>query len=212
MADNSHQCNKKDADGEQSTLMNGLHVLSVKMDNMQAKMDSMQVKIETQMDVKINTLRGSLEKLISDGQAAFKSELEKAVNEMRNNLDLEVSILSSRMESIETKMNTKEVRGKPFDPDVSLVIVWLPQVEGEDVEAKVKELLREGLRCDLVPKLVALEHVMPVKAELETVQDKVAVLRRKSKLKDCDNYRRVYVSSAKSRVERLMDFNLRTLL
>lgn len=179
----------------------------------------MQVKIETQMDVKISTLRGSLEKLISDGQTAFKTELEKVVKEMCHNLDLEVSILSSRMDSIEMKMNTKETRGKPFDPDVSLVIVGLPQEEGEDVEAKVKVLLREGLRCDPVPKLVAVERVRPrgrqpglVKAELQTVQDKVAVLRRKSKLKDHDNYRRVYVSSAKSHAERRMDFNLRTLL
>lgn len=62
MADNTRQRNKKDADGEQSSLMNELCVLSVKMDNMQTKMDSMQVKIETQTDVKINTLRGSLEK------------------------------------------------------------------------------------------------------------------------------------------------------
>ncbi|KAK7925469.1 hypothetical protein WMY93_007779 [Mugilogobius chulae] len=218
MADNTRQRGKKDADGELS-LMNELRALNVKMDNMQTKMDSLQAQIESQMDVKINMLRGSLEKLISDGQAAFKSELEKAVKEMRSNLDLEVSIMSSRMDNIEEKMSKKDARGKLFDPDVSLVIVGLPQAEGEDLEAKVNELLREGLRCDPVPKLVATERVRPrgrqpglVKAEFETVRDKVAVLRLKYKLKDHDNYKRVYVSSAKSHAERLMDFNLRTLL
>ncbi|XP_036072399.1 uncharacterized protein LOC118599991 [Oryzias melastigma] len=218
MADNTRQRNKKDAEGETS-LLNELRALNVKMDNMQIKMDSMQANIETQMDVKINSLRGNLEKLISDGHAAFKSELEKAVSEVRNSLDLEVAIMSSRMDNIEMKMSKRELRGKPYDPDVSLVIVGLPQTDGEDLAAKVNELLREGLRCDPVPKLVATERVKPrglqpglVKVELETVQDKVAVLRLKYKLKDHDNYRRVYVSSAKSHAERLMDFNLRTLI
>lgn len=40
----------------------------------------------------------------------------------------------------------------------------------------------------------------------------MAVLRRKSKLKDSDSYGRVFVSTAKSHAERLMEINLRTLL
>ncbi|XP_023814791.1 uncharacterized protein LOC111947977 [Oryzias latipes] len=217
MADNTRH-RKKDADGEHA-LMNELRALNDKMDKMQTKMDNMQSNIETQMDIKINTLRGSLEKIIFDGQAAFKSELEKAVKEVRNNLDLEVSIMSSRMDDIETKMRNRQVRGKPFDPDVSLIIVGLPQADGENLEAKVKELLQDGLHCDPVPTLVATERVRQrgrqpglVKVELASVEDKVAALRLKSKLKDHGNYRRVYVSSAKSHAERLMETNLRTLL
>lgn len=77
----------------------------------------------------------------------------------------------------------------------------------------------EGLHCDPVPKLVAAEPVgargerQPtlVKVELETVRDKVAVLRRKFKLNDSDTFGRVFISSAKSHAERLMEINLRTL-
>lgn len=128
--------------------------------------------------------------------------------------------MSSRMDKLEKQIKTKQVRGKPFDPDVSLVVIGLPQTEGEDVEAKVKQLLCDGLRCDPVPKLVATERVRArggrqhglVKVELQTVQDKVDVLRRKSKLRDSESYGRVFVSSAKSHAERLMVFNLRTLI
>lgn len=166
MADNTRQRNKH-ADPDQASLLNELRALGAKMDLMQTKTDNMQVTMQMQMDVKINDLRGSLEKVISDGQAAFKRELEKAVREMRQNLDLEVSIMSSRMENIETKMDKNLARGKPFDPDVSLVIIGLPQTEDEDVEAQVKHLLCEGLRCEPVPKLVAVERGVVTQGSLK---------------------------------------------
>lgn len=219
MADNTRNRSKKDGECDQASLLNELRALGAKMDHMEIKIDNMQATMQTQMDVKINELRGSLQTLISYGQAAFKCELEKAIQEMRQNLDLEVSIMSSRMEDIELKMGKNQVRGKPFDPDVSLVIVGLPHTEEEDVQAKVRHLLGEGMRCDPVPKLVAVERMRArgpkpglVRVELETVQDKVAVLRRKAKLKDSDSYGRVFVSSAKSYAERLMEINLRTLI
>lgn len=73
--------------------------------------------------------------------------------------------------------------------------------------------------CEPVPKIVAVERMRAqgrntglIRVELETTPEKVAVLRRRFKLKDNESYRRVYVSSAKSHAERLMEFNLRTLL
>lgn len=227
MADNTRQRKQKDAESDQASLMTELRALGAKMDQMQTKMDNMKatmdnmpVTMQTQMDVKINYLRGCLEKLITDGHVAFKTELEQVAKELHDNLDLEVGIMSTRMEKIETKLSSNQLRGKPFDPKVSPVVVGLPESDGKDVEAKVKQLLRDRLRCDPVPKLVATERVRArgrrqpglVKVELEIVQDEVAVLRTKSKLKDHESYERVFVSSAKSQVERLMEFNLRTLL
>ena len=51
-----------------------------------------------------------------------------------------------------------------------------------------------------------------VKVELSSVQEKVTVLHRKSNLKDNNSFNKVYVSSAKSHAERLMDLNFRTLI
>ncbi|XP_013866651.1 uncharacterized protein LOC106519492 [Austrofundulus limnaeus] len=210
MADNTRQRKPKDADGD---LVTELRALS-------AKFDRMQTSVEEQMNAKIDSLRGSLERTISESQAALKSEWEKTATELRLNLDMEVGILVSRMEKIELKMAENETRGKSFDPDVSLIVAGLPQADGdEDVVTKVKDLLREGLRCEPVPEVVAAERVRArgqhpglVKVELKSVQDKVMVLRRKSKLRDHANYERVFVSSAKSHAERLLDYNLRTLL
>lgn len=122
------------------------------------------------------------------------------------------------MEKMEQKISEKEAKKKSFDPDVSVIIVGLPQSEGEDLMAKVNNLLHVGLGCDTVLCPAAVERVRTrgdrpglVKVELSSVQEKVTVLRRKSKLKDNDSFNKVYVSSAKSHAERLMDLNFRTL-
>lgn len=85
-----------------------------------------------------------------------------------------------------------------------------------DLLAVVKELFREGLNCDPVPHPVALERLWGrghqpglVKVELRSVKEKVAVLWRKSKLRNHDHYQRVYLWSY---TEQLLDFNFRTLL
>lgn len=101
----------------------------------------MQTTTEKQMNDKMESLRESMEKRISESKEVFKREVAKAVKEMQHALDLEVGIVCSRMDQIETKMNEKKSKGKQFDPVVSLVIVGLSQAEGEDVEAKVKTLL-----------------------------------------------------------------------
>ena len=81
--------------------------------------------------------------------------------------------------------------------------------------------MHAGLECDPVPEIVAVERIQArgrhpglVKVELRSTEEKVAVLRRKSKLKSSDNdiFKKVYVSSAKSHTERLVDLNFRALL
>ncbi|KAJ8412585.1 hypothetical protein AAFF_G00129210 [Aldrovandia affinis] len=117
------------------------------------------------------------------------------------------------MEMIELKIAEKAAQKKISEPDVSLIIVGLPQADDEDLMANVKDLLCEGLDCDPVPDLVAVECIRGrgrqpglVKVELRSVQEKEAVLRRKSKLKSSERFQKVYVSSAKSHTERLLDF------
>lgn len=59
---------------------------------------------------------------------------------MKTNVDTEVGMLCAGMEKMEPKITEKEAKKKSFDPDVSLVIVGLPQSEGEDLMAKVNDL------------------------------------------------------------------------
>ena len=221
MSENTRQRGRnKDTEVESgdSAVMEELKALNAKMDRMQATMD----KQEKQQNKKIDSLKGTLEKLISDSQATFKKALESAVKEMNTNLDLEVGIMCARMEKIEQRIESgagATTPSKRFDPDVSLIIAGLPQSDGEDLAALVTDLLHTGLECDPIPELVAVERIRArgsqpglVKVELLSTLEKVDVLRRKSKLKNNDAFEKVYVSSAKSHTERLLDLNFRALL
>lgn len=203
--------NTEDADSE-STVLNELKALS-------AKMDLMQTSMNKQFTGEIKGLRNAMEKVISENQEKMKRDLDKAVSDMRANLDTEVGILCARMEQIELKMERNAIPAKRFEPDVSLIIVGLIQEENEDIEAKIRDLLEEGLQVHPMPELVAAERIQArgtkpgiVKVELKSSKEKVSVLRRKARLKDSERFKTVYVSSAKSHTERLVDLNFRTLL
>ena len=81
------------------------------------------------------------------------------------------------------------------------------------------DLLHEGLICDPASNPVAAERIQArghepgkFKVELHQVQEKVSALRRKANLTHSARLQRVYAASEKSHVERLLDFNFRTLL
>lgn len=181
------------------------------------KIDHLQTAMENNVNTKVDGLRVSLEKIILENNAAIKKDLEKAVFDMSKNLDTEVGILCARMGNIEQKIAERAV--KSFDPEVSLIVFGLHQTEGENLMAKVKDLLHSGLGCDASLYPVAVERLQArgdlpglVKVQMGSVDEKVWVLRKKSKLRDVESFGNVYVSSAKTHAERLVELNFRTLL
>lgn len=190
-----------------------------KIDSMEKQVNSRIDSIEKQVNSRVDKLHGSMEKLMAVNKDVVLKEIEKVTKDMRANLDTEVGILCARMERMEQKISAKEAKKKSFDPVVSLIVVGLPQSEGEDLMAKVKDLLHVGFGCDTALFPAAVERVRArgdrpglVKVELNSVQEKVAVLRKKSNLKDNNRFNKVYMSSAKSHAERLMELNFRTLI
>lgn len=144
----------------------------------------------------------------SQSEAALKSEWEKIAAELCLNLDMEVGIMVSRMEKIEMKMAENEAWRRPFDPDVSLIVVGLPQADGvEDVVAKVNDLLHNGLCCELDPEVVAVER-QSERTTPGACKSGVEDSTRQSEGVTHEIYDRVYVSSAES----LLDYKFRTLL
>lgn len=70
-----------------------------------------------------------------------------------------------------------------------------------------------------MPELVAVERLRPrgpgpsiIKVEFRTVEEKVAALRLKHLLRENWSFERVYIRSAKSHVDCLIELNFRTLL
>ncbi|CAJ1066510.1 PREDICTED: uncharacterized protein LOC106519492 [Xyrichtys novacula] len=206
-----------------AAIMKELKALNTRLDRMQIdfenQVNSRSDSMEMQVNSRVDKLCGSMEKLTAENKDAVLKEIEKATKDMRANLDTEVGILCARMEKMEKKISDTEARKKSFDPETSVIVVGLPESEVEDLMSKVRDLLHDGLGCDTVVCPVAVERMSArgnrpglVKVELSSVQVKIAVLRRKSKLKDNERFNKVYVSSAKSHAERLLELNFRSLI
>ena len=208
---------KEAAAATNDPVMEELRKLNKKMEetrsSLEKKMEQMGSSLEKKIDGKINSLRDSMVELIKQNQDDMRAELQSKHSEILANVDLE-----TRIDQVEANFN-KKVKRSEFDPDVSIIISGLLFEDGENLMQRVKTLISDGLKCDPVPMITAVERLVPrgtgpgvIKVELNTTQEKVAVLRRKRELKDNDTYDKVYIRSAKSHTERLIDLNFRALL
>jgi hypothetical protein len=92
--------------------------------------------------------------------------------------------------------------------------------EEEDLKVKCVELITSlgelGLDIRVVNVLRMVKqndgHIPLVKIELQTKEEKIAVLRNKQKLRDIERYKRIFVRSSKSHIERMGEANMNTLL
>ncbi|KAL7393366.1 hypothetical protein ABVT39_009757 [Epinephelus coioides] len=183
-------------------------------------MASMQAALELQLNKKVDTLRDTMMKLAHNNMESMKKQMEKITKEIRESLDVEVGVLSARMDAIELKIEKNKTSKKPrFDPDVSIIVSGLSSDNNEDATEKVRELLAASLRCDLMPELVTVERLRPrgpgpgiIKVEFRMVEEKVAALRLKHLLQENQSFERVYIRSAKSHADCLIELNFRTLL
>lgn len=103
--------------------------------DMERQVNSRIDSMEKQVNSRVDKLRGSMEKTMAENQDVVRKEIEKATKDMMANLDTEVGILCARMEKMEQKISEREAKRKSFDPDVFLIVVGLPQSEGEDLMA-----------------------------------------------------------------------------
>lgn len=170
-----------------------------------------------ELTASINNLQITLTALVAQSEERMTEKMEKQANELRSQFDLEIGHIRASLSLAETNLN-KRIKRTEFDPDVSIVVFGLPFAEGENVVLRVEALI-ESLECDPVPRIVAAQRLAPrdqkpglIKVELASTDDKIAVLRRKKALKDIATYSTVYINTAKSHTERLLDLNLKTLL
>ncbi|CAL9701264.1 unnamed protein product [Knipowitschia caucasica] len=208
----TRQKERKDPDQTSGNLVLEIRALT-------ATIDALKLSFEQQLDSKVDSLRDSVQLMMSENKMWLKEELFLKAAEIQTNIqqnmDNDISLLIRRIEQMEAKINRSEKTR--FDPDVSIVVTGLNYNSGENVTCLVKELLTEGL-LENTP-IVDAERLKDrggrpgvVKVEFGSVQEKISVLRKKQLLKDNPKYSRVYIRSGKTHAERLIELNFRTLL
>ena len=128
----SRNSNKNESECYSSAaIMKELKAINSGLDRMQIDMerqDNSRIdSMETQVNSRVDKLRGSMEKMMAENQNVVLNEIEKTSKYMKTNLDTEVGILCAWMEKMEQKISEKEAKKKSFDPDVSVIVVGLPQ-------------------------------------------------------------------------------------
>lgn len=133
----------------------------------------------------------------------------------------DITSLGARVKAIEENSPNDAATGSKvkFDPEVTLIVAGLVYEENEDIKKKVHQLFQDGLgEKSVVADVLRLNgrgnHPGVVKVECSSLDEKIAILRKKQKLRDHpnDSYRKVYIRSAKSHTDRLIELNFKTLL
>lgn len=95
----------------------------------------------------------------------------------------------------------------------------LPYNEDEELAERLRELLEVCCACEQILTPIAMQRLRArgpgprvVRAAFASVREKVDVLRGKRNLKSNQQFTKVYLRSAKSHTDQIMESNFKTLL
>ena len=193
------------------------------------------------LESKIDRLRNDVLSTIVETIKALKTDIDLDIGANTRRIDEVVNsvhLLAQRIDQVEQNVNTdgdvfndernngagwpRDTFRNPLDNnDITVIIKDMPVTPEEDLLMKARELVSAlgedvsmNVRVIAASRLPARYHNKPglVKVSFADRNQKVLVLRNKHKLKNHRSYKRVFIQSAKSHVERLLELNARTIL
>ncbi len=175
------------------------------------------------LSAKVDSKFDKLSKQITQVKTDVLNEVETRIKTARDELLVDIAGLTARIEALEGERDTavadqSDIRAvAEFDPEYTVVAVNLPSPDDEDLTDTVSRMLQT---LDVDDDIVSRTHRLRgrdgklglVKVQVKSKNAKIEVLRAKRRLKDSGEFRRTYLRSSKSHVERLVDLNFRTIL
>ena len=200
-----------------STPEKGISVIS----NEQLMQELLDMKKSMNQIVQDNAIsHSSLRNAVDHLRSEISNDLQQKFDQLNSRINVEIGHMVARLDDMDTKLNKFEKKLKtfyrnPFDPDVTICVFGLKYDEPVDT-------LAEKLLKDIGLENVPIVNVLRVgnrdgkpgilKVELSDQQDKIKVLRSKSKLQNSRSFNRVYIRSSHSHVERVVERNFKTIL
>lgn len=179
--------------------------LKALLKSLQESLDEHKSDMTTKLD--------SLEKKI--GQ-----DIKDSVKDLQDYFDIEIVRITERCDKIDErvkKLENVQTQRETYDPETTIVVTGLPVEDDEDIVDKAAKLIRQGLGVRDVPPVRAMrltsrdERPGLVKIQVDTLDNKIKLLKNKTKLKDND-YDNVYIRSSKSHTDRLIELNFKKIL
>jgi DNA-binding Lrp family transcriptional regulator len=193
----------------------------------QQKIREEQRALRDSLEARLNNISKGIKETCKEIVDGIKEEFQLEFSKMNNILDVMEGKLSSLQKelkeetiSLRARIERVEERAatvKPdFDPEVTVVCYGLGFEEEENLEEKVRRMISGGLHLDLdvvatmrTPTINGRPGI--VKIELKNLEEKITMLRNKSKLSEF-GYKKVFLRSAQTHAERVMDHNTRIML
>lgn len=179
------------------------------------KIDIEEIKKTTKKTEKIQT---ALQKQVADLEDFQKKDLKgKALEGRLEEIEEKYDLLQAKMTSLAQSHDGKV----DFNPELTLVAIGLdypPQETTETLTDLCKNLIHI-INPDLVCKIVQVKRLGAsqirrgiVKIEMDALESKLAILRKKRMLQDSRYFYNVFLRSSQSHECRLLEQNFRTLL
>ena len=177
-------------------------------------------KIEGQSQL-INEKSELMTKNIQKLEDDLKKELHKEVKSLETYIDQEVKLLITRVEKVEErvlKLEEQHNESQAFNYDTTAIIINLPSEANEDLDKKVDDFIKIGIKVPDVDILRTLRLQSKtkrpglVKVQFRNIEQKIKVLRNKSNLESSVRYSRVFIRSSKPHAERIAEYNMKALL
>ena len=181
--------------------------------SIESRLKNMQQSINERITVECKSVKEELQidiQVLNDRVNAMDAGLKK----MKTSMEKEMEDLKARLAELEKSDESLA----PFNPDITIVATGIRHNPGENLQEKAEKFVKEGLGLDDVPVVDAMRtphrNNRPgiVKIQFESRADKEKALSRRFELKDTQNYKRVYIRSSMSHVERLIHLNTKALL
>ena len=171
-----------------------------------------------------DSLRQLFDKKIDKLKNEVLSTIDDKIKAVKVDVDLHMASVDSRIEALEACMKQEMPDRVPPDPltnpDLCVIVSGLRYSDSENIAEKVTNMLSKlgetvahikPVKCG---RLKSRDPAKPglVKIAFGTLDDKVAILRAKLKLRDTIEYRRVWIRSSKCHTDRLLELNFLAVL
>ena len=192
------------------------------METVLGEINSLKLLIKTIQEDQIN-----LKSCIEINTNIIKQELAVKIDEkfedMKAFMISELGIITVRMNDIENRLakvedTARNFTVKPYSAEVSIVAFSVKQNTNEDPKFAAEQLIQQGVGLDGIPVVRAIRlgsrngKAGVLKIELANKEDKIKVLQNKTNLIQSENHKGVFIRSAQTHAERLIQLNFKTIL
>ena len=171
----------------------------------------------------MKSLKGSVDTLtttVNGLETKIMKNIRVVIQEETKKINDELGLFKGRMDNMETRLDQLSGGRAPeagFVVDTSVIIINLAQHDTEDTVALCQDLITDVL--GVTAQVTRAERTRRrderpaiIKCQLNTLDEKITVLRNKRKLESVDDYKRVFIARMRTHEERLIELNFKAVL